>query len=59
MKEYALYRGENLLAMGTIAEISKVMGIKPNSVMFYLFPSYGKRTSEKARRLIEVEGDEE
>ena len=54
-KEYALYKGDKLLAMGTKKEIAKQLGVKPSTIGFYSHPSYAKRTSEeKGRRLIEI-----
>ena len=54
-KEYALYKGDKLLAMVTKKEIAKQLGVKPRTIGFYSRPSYAKRTSdEKGRRLIEI-----
>ena len=54
-KEYALYKGDELLAFGTIKEISDQLKIKENTLLYYKTPSYIKRTSElKARRLIKI-----
>ena len=54
-KEYALYKGDELLAFGTIKEISDQLKIKENTLHYYKTPSYIKRTSEEtARRLIEI-----
>ena len=54
-KEYALYKGDKLLAMGTKKEIAKQLGVKPRTIYFYSHPAYAKRTSEeKGRRLIEI-----
>ena len=54
-KEYALYKGDKLLAMGTKKEIAKQLGVKQSTIGFYSHPSYAKRTSEeKGRRLIEI-----
>ena len=39
-EEYALYKGENLLSIGTISEIAREMDIKENTVKFYLYPSH-------------------
>lgn len=52
MKEYAVYKGEEILAMGTIKEIAKELKIKPESVKYYGTGVYTVRTSEKARRLV-------
>ncbi len=55
VKEYALYKGEELLAMGTKREIAKQLGISVRSVSFYGTPSYAKRTNKKhGRRLVEL-----
>lgn len=42
-KQYALYKGENLLRIGTINEIAKAEGVKPETIRFYKNPSYKKR----------------
>ena len=57
MKYYALYKGDELLAMGTAKEIAKELGITEKVVRYYSSPAYIRRTSEKARRLIKI-GDE-
>ncbi|CDG57942.1 hypothetical protein [Streptococcus thermophilus] len=54
VKEYALYKGDELLAMGTKREIAKQLGISVRSVTCYGTPSYAKRTSENAKRLVEL-----
>lgn len=40
---YALYKGEEIIAEGTIVEIANQTGVKPQTVNFYRFPSYQKR----------------
>ena len=55
MKEFALYKGDELLAMGTKREIAEKLGISVRSVTCYGTPSYAKRTSEKyGRRLVKL-----
>ena len=55
IKEYALYKGEELLAMGTKREIAEKLGISVRSVTCYGTPSYARRTSEEhSRRLVEL-----
>ena len=55
MKEFALYKGDGLIAMGTKREIAKKLGISVGSVTCYGTPSYAKRTSEKnVRRLVDL-----
>ncbi|AZF90442.1 hypothetical protein CHPC676_0047 [Streptococcus phage CHPC676] len=54
-KEYALYKGEEIIAMGTKSEIAKQLGISVRSVTCYGTASYAKRTSEKdGRRLVKL-----
>ncbi|MGT2812915.1 hypothetical protein [Streptococcus minor] len=54
-KEYALYKGDKLLGIGTKKEIANQLGVKISTIDFYTHPSYAKRTSEeKGRRLIEI-----
>ena len=54
VKEYALYKGEELLAMGTKREIAKQLGVSPSTVGDYGTPVYARRTSENGRRLVEI-----
>lgn len=54
---YAYYTKGELVALGTLEEISEVTGIKANNLKFYATPSYIKRTSENSRRLVRVEGE--
>ena len=53
-KIYALYKGEELLADGTLSEIAKKMGIKANSVLFYRSPTYQQRAKKVRNRRILV-----
>lgn len=54
VKEYALYKGEALLAMGTKREIAKQLGVSASTVGYYGTPVYARRTSENGRRLVEI-----
>lgn len=54
VKEYALYKGEKLLAMGTKREIAEQLGVSPITVGYYGTPVYARRTSENGRRLVEL-----
>lgn len=54
-KEFALYKGEELIAMGTKKEIAEQLGVSASTVGYYGTPVYARRTSEsKGRRLIEI-----
>lgn len=54
VKEYALYKGEELLAMGTKREIAEQLGVSASTVGYYGTPVYARRTSDNGRRLIEL-----
>lgn len=52
-KEFALYKGDELLAIGTAEEIADKMHVSKQTILFYGYQSYRKRTKDnKARRLI-------
>ncbi len=54
-KEYALYKGEELIGMGTVKELAKKLGVKPSTISYYHTPTYINRTSDsKGRRLVEL-----
>ena len=60
MKEYALYKGEELLSIGTIDEISEELGIKASTIYFYKSPAYTRRTSEtNGRRLVNLDEEDD
>lgn len=56
--EYALYKGDALMIIGTIDEIANALNIKSESVKFYSTPTYKKRTTENARRLVSLEEED-
>lgn len=53
-KEYALYKGEELIAMGTKREIAEQLGVSPSTVGYYGTPVYARRTSDNGRRLVKL-----
>lgn len=63
MTEYALYKGETCLSIGTIAVIAKELNISPETVKYYSRDSYKKRLSKRkvknARELVKLEDDVE
>ena len=56
MKQYAVYKGEECLAIGNIYQLAKKLNIKERTIRFYLTPTYKKRVkkSKNRRELIEV-----
>lgn len=59
-KEYALYRGEEILCIGTVDEIAEKQGIRPETIYFYTTPAHQKRraNSKNAMIAIEIEDDD-
>ncbi len=60
-KEYAIYKGEDLIMIGTVKEIAKHLEIKEKSVLFYQTPTYLKRHRNSKKQnykiLIKIEED--
>lgn len=54
---YALYRGEEYLTDGTQEELAQYSGVKRKTIQFYTTPSWLKRSSEKALRVIALDDD--
>ena len=57
LKEYALYKGDNCLAIGTIKEIAEIMNVKYKTIAFYTTSTYKKRCNGSEKRLTMVELD--
>lgn len=55
MKEYAVYKGEKLLEIGTVREIAKRLKVKEKTVYFWSMPSNHKRNKKNARIAIRLE----
>lgn len=47
MKEYALYKGDTLLCMGTISFIARTMGVKRESIAYFRYPAYQRRLEKR------------
>ena len=58
-KKYALYRGDDLLGIGTAEELARARGVKPDTIRFYSMPSYQRRGKETGRRLVAVRIEED
>lgn len=54
MKEYALYKGENCLAIGTIQEIAEKMNVQYRTIYFYTTPTYKRRCKNSNNRLTMI-----
>lgn len=55
-REYALYKGDELLGIGTARELAKQFNVSIATIHYYSTPTYKKRTNPaKARRLVLLE----
>lgn len=55
VKEYALYKGEEIIAMGTKREIAEQLGVSASTIGYYGTPVYARRTSDsRGRRLVKL-----
>ena len=52
MKEYALYKGEDLLEIGTIEEIAAKQNVKYDTIRFYGTPIYKRRIGSRKQKGI-------
>lgn len=61
MKEYALYKGEELLAIGSIPEIAKELGVQRETISYYKTQAYQNRLKRRkavngnVRKLISLD----
>lgn len=46
-KEYALYKGEEMLAIGTIAYIARVTGVQRRTISYYKTQAYQNRLKRR------------
>lgn len=59
-KEYALYKGDELLDMGTVKELARQFNVKIETIHYYNTPTYKRRTNpNRARRLVPLDWDED
>ena len=57
--EYALYKGDELLSIGTIKELAEGFEVGERTIKFYMTPTYKNRTSEhKGRRLVKLSDED-
>ena len=64
--DYAVYKGEDCIAIGTKEEVAKILGVKPKTIDFYRTKTYRKQCEERNNtwkdgfiEVIRIEEDEE
>lgn len=50
MKVYAMYKGEECLAIGNIYELAKALNVKVNTIRWYSSPTYKRRLEKKNKK---------
>lgn len=63
-EEYALYKGEEFIEIGTLQELAELRGVQLKTIKFYLTPMYQKKIAERKNArdyitLSKMEDDEE
>lgn len=56
MKEYAIYKGEDLVTTGTKEECAEKLGVKQETIVFWATPTNAKR--DKGNRTVAVRLDD-
>ncbi len=54
MNEYALYKGDQMVAIGTVKEIAKERGVKPNTIRFYMSGAYQRRSKSEMNNRLQL-----
>lgn len=57
MTEYALYKGDDLLIIGTITELAEFKNVTRDTILFYMSNSYKKRVGDNGLYVIKIEND--
>jgi len=52
MRYYSVYKGEKEISFGTLEEIAEKLGVKIETVKYYGYKSYIKRTKSRKRKGI-------
>ena len=45
--EYAVYKGDTLLAIGTAVECAEELNVLPDTIKFYTTPTYQRRLAKR------------
>ena len=54
--EYVMYKGDDLLHIGTLDELAEIRGVKRETIYWYSMPTYQRRIAKRknARNYITV-----
>ena len=62
MQEYALYKGDELLGIGTLEELAEKRGVQKETIYYYSMPAYQRKGNVKkptGKRMIAFKLDGE
>lgn len=51
-QEYALYKGDEFIDLGTIEEIAKRLKVAPKTVQYFGTPAYKRKGKDDANRKV-------
>lgn len=57
MFEYAIYKGDEFLIIGTRQECADRLGVKPDTISYYCTPTYRKKLKARGSEHIAVIGE--
>lgn len=49
LRDYALYRGDKLITVGTAVELAEELGVQPKTIQFLSTPAYQRRMDAAKR----------
>lgn len=52
--DYALYKGEQMVAVGTVREIAEERGVKQETIRFYQSGAYERRSKSKINNRLKL-----
>ncbi|MEN2765749.1 hypothetical protein [Ornithinibacillus xuwenensis] len=47
MKEYAVYKGDEFLCLGTAIECADKLGVKADTIVYYTSPAYQRKLAKR------------
>ena len=53
LKQYAIYKGDELIVIGTVHECASFMGVKPSTIYWYACPAQTRRNKTGNRIVVE------
>lgn len=54
VKDYAIYKGDKFIDLGSVRYLAKKMNVKEETIKFYSTPTYQKRTGGRGYVVIRI-----